>query len=176
LPHLRMLPSGRGAVLEAVPSGARVTGGSQRAWAMGELAAGIAGHRHGRRVRSLMGTFGRTEIAVPRVGWQTFADQTSSRRSSSLPDGRHHGESRVPYLPATREKRTSGLPTSSVSRPETHFERNATMQYLYVPESAPRKFQSRSGQHPSGGHGTSADGSTLNAGTERGAVGGSGPV
>src|ERR1700730_11891520 len=27
----------------------------------------IAGHRHGRRIRSLTGTFGRTEIAVPRA-------------------------------------------------------------------------------------------------------------
>ena len=30
-------------------------------------AAPIAGHRHGRRIRSLTGTFGRTEIAVPRA-------------------------------------------------------------------------------------------------------------
>ena len=30
-------------------------------------AAPIAGHRHGRRTRSLTGTFGRTEIAVPRA-------------------------------------------------------------------------------------------------------------
>jgi putative transposase len=30
-------------------------------------AASIAGHRHGRRTRSLTGTFGRTEIAVPRA-------------------------------------------------------------------------------------------------------------
>src|SRR4030081_3324330 len=29
--------------------------------------APIAGHRHGRRIRSLTGTFGRTEIAVPRA-------------------------------------------------------------------------------------------------------------
>ena len=31
------------------------------------VAAPIAGHRHGRRIRSLTGTFGRTEIAVPRA-------------------------------------------------------------------------------------------------------------
>ena len=30
-------------------------------------AAAVAGHRHGRRIRSLTGTFGRTEIAVPRA-------------------------------------------------------------------------------------------------------------
>ncbi len=29
--------------------------------------AGVAGHRHGRRTRTLTGTFGRTEIAVPRA-------------------------------------------------------------------------------------------------------------
>ena len=29
--------------------------------------AHIAGHRHGRRTRTLSGTFGRTEIAVPRA-------------------------------------------------------------------------------------------------------------
>ncbi len=32
-----------------------------------DAAAPIAGHRHGRRIRSLTGTFGRTEIAVPRA-------------------------------------------------------------------------------------------------------------
>jgi putative transposase len=33
----------------------------------GDAAAATAGHRHGRRTRSLTGTFGRTEIAVPRA-------------------------------------------------------------------------------------------------------------
>jgi putative transposase len=32
-----------------------------------DVGAPIAGHRHGRRIRSLTGTFGRTEIAVPRA-------------------------------------------------------------------------------------------------------------
>src|SRR2546429_2556287 len=32
-----------------------------------DVGAPIAGHRHGRRLRSLTGTFGRTEIAVPRA-------------------------------------------------------------------------------------------------------------
>src|ERR1700730_4076512 len=31
-----------------------------------EVAAGVAGHRHGSRVRTLMGTFGENDIAVPR--------------------------------------------------------------------------------------------------------------
>jgi putative transposase len=34
---------------------------------MEDDAAAVAGHRHGRRIRSLTGTFGRTEIAVPRA-------------------------------------------------------------------------------------------------------------
>lgn len=33
----------------------------------GDVDAPIAGHRHGWRIRSLTGTFGRTEIAVPRA-------------------------------------------------------------------------------------------------------------
>jgi putative transposase len=36
----------------------------------GEGAAGVAGHRHGSRLRTLMGTFGKTEIAVPRARLQ----------------------------------------------------------------------------------------------------------
>src|SRR3954449_7111714 len=36
--------------------------------ACNEGRAGIAGHRHGRRTRSLTGTFGPVEIAVPREG------------------------------------------------------------------------------------------------------------
>jgi putative transposase len=32
-----------------------------------DVGAPIAGHRHGRRTRSLTGTFGRTEIAIPRA-------------------------------------------------------------------------------------------------------------
>jgi transposase-like protein len=32
-----------------------------------EAAAGAAGHRHGSRVRTLTGTFGKTEITVPRA-------------------------------------------------------------------------------------------------------------
>src|SRR5207302_7487146 len=39
---------------------------------------GIAGHRHGHRSRSLLGTFGRVEIAVPRA------------RSSSESQGSRH--------------------------------------------------------------------------------------
>jgi putative transposase len=41
--------------------------------------APIAGHRHGRRIRSLTGTFGRTEIAVPRARIFDHGDGKSSR-------------------------------------------------------------------------------------------------
>ena len=43
-------------------------------------ATGICGHRHGHRSRSLMGTFGRVEIAVPRAG--------SRARRARQPNGR----------------------------------------------------------------------------------------
>src|SRR5439155_21852466 len=33
----------------------------------GKEIAGVAGHRHGSRTRTLIGTFGKTEIAVPRA-------------------------------------------------------------------------------------------------------------
>src|SRR5579864_1473506 len=43
------------------------------------------------------------------------------------------------HLPSTAlEKRTSGLPTSSSSRPKMRFERKSTIRYLYVPETALR--------------------------------------
>ncbi len=47
-------------------------------------AAPIAGHRHGRRVRSLMGTFGKTEIAVPRARIVGEDGKTSEWKSKSL--------------------------------------------------------------------------------------------
>ena len=43
--------------------GRRPTGDIQN----GDGPGGISGHRHGHRLRSLMGTFGRVEIAVPRA-------------------------------------------------------------------------------------------------------------
>jgi putative transposase len=62
-----------------------------------EVSAPIAGHRHGRRIRSLTGTFGRTEIAVPRARifgaggktaeWQSnvvFAYQRRTRAADAL--------------------------------------------------------------------------------------------
>jgi transposase-like protein len=44
-----------------------------------------AGHRHGRRSRSLMGSFGAVEIAVPRARLATAEGMTSEWRSRALP-------------------------------------------------------------------------------------------
>src|SRR3954466_8020213 len=45
---------------------------------------GICGHRHGHRSRSLMGTFGRVEIAVPRARLETPEGKTAEGRSTAL--------------------------------------------------------------------------------------------
>src|SRR5215472_14878854 len=50
----------------------------------GEVPNGISGHRHGHRSRSLMGTFGRVEIAVPRARLDSAAGKTTEWKSSAL--------------------------------------------------------------------------------------------
>src|SRR5207253_5558092 len=45
---------------------------------------GVTGHRHGHRSRSLMGTFGRTEIAVPRARLDGPDGQTTEWKSKAL--------------------------------------------------------------------------------------------
>jgi putative transposase len=52
--------------------------------ACNEGRAGIAGHRHGRRTRSLTGTFGPVEIAVPRARLNTSAGKTTEWKSQVL--------------------------------------------------------------------------------------------
>jgi len=47
-------------------------------------AAGVAGHRHGSRTRTLMGTFGSTEITVPRARLKSDDGKTSEWKSKSL--------------------------------------------------------------------------------------------
>jgi putative transposase len=47
-------------------------------------ASGITGHRHGHRSRSLLGTFGRVEIAVPRARLDTAGGKTSEWKSTAL--------------------------------------------------------------------------------------------
>jgi putative transposase len=47
--------------------------------------AGFSGHRHGHRSRSLMGTFGRVEIKVPRARLTAADGRTSEWKSKTLP-------------------------------------------------------------------------------------------
>src|SRR5260370_16159596 len=47
--------------------------------------AGLSGHRHGHRPRSLMGTFGRVQIRVPRARLMSADGRTSEWRSKTLP-------------------------------------------------------------------------------------------
>jgi putative transposase len=49
------------------------------------VAAGLSGHRHGHRSRSLMGTFGRVEINVPRARLTAADGKTSEWKSKTLP-------------------------------------------------------------------------------------------
>ena len=44
-----------------------------------EDAAGVTGHRHGHRARTLTGTFGTTEIAVPRARLEAGDGKTASK-------------------------------------------------------------------------------------------------
>jgi putative transposase len=69
--------------LDAVLSRPRYGRRAQHA-AGGDVAAGVAGHRHGSRVRTLTGTFGKTEIAVPRARLNTSDGKTKEWRSQSL--------------------------------------------------------------------------------------------
>ena len=46
--------------------------------------SGITGHRHGHRSRSLLGTFGRVEITVPRARLDTAEGKTTEWKSKAL--------------------------------------------------------------------------------------------
>jgi putative transposase len=50
----------------------------------GEVAGGAAGHRHGSRVRTLMGTFGKVDIAVPRARLNVSDGKTTEWKSQAL--------------------------------------------------------------------------------------------
>ena len=50
----------------------------------GEGAIGAIGHRHGHRSRSLLGSFGRVEIAVPRARLNTSDGKTTEWKSKAL--------------------------------------------------------------------------------------------
>jgi putative transposase len=62
----------------------RGTGRRPKEGEASELAAGVAGHRHGSRVRILMGTFGKTEIAVPRARLKSSDGNTTEWKSQTL--------------------------------------------------------------------------------------------
>ena len=47
--------------------------------------AGLSGHRHGHRSRSLMGTFGQVQISVPRARLMSADGKTSEWKSKTLP-------------------------------------------------------------------------------------------
>ena len=49
-----------------------------------DSAAGVVGHRHGRRPRTLMGTFGKVEVNVPRARLHGSDGKTTEWRSSAL--------------------------------------------------------------------------------------------
>jgi putative transposase len=49
-----------------------------------DTASGIAGHRHGSRTRTLMGTFGSSEITVPRARLDTGQGKTTEWKSTVL--------------------------------------------------------------------------------------------
>src|SRR5580700_10727380 len=49
-----------------------------------DVAPDVTGHRHGRRVRTLTGTFGKTVIAVPRARLNTAEGKTTEWKSQSL--------------------------------------------------------------------------------------------
>ena len=50
----------------------------------GQGAAGATGHRHGHRSRSLLGSFGRVEIAIPRLRLNTPDGKTTEWKSQAL--------------------------------------------------------------------------------------------
>ena len=56
----------------------------ERSRMAGNEGAGVAGHRHGSRTRSLTGTFGPIEIAVPRARLTTSEGGTTEWKSQAL--------------------------------------------------------------------------------------------
>src|SRR5216683_1744662 len=67
--------------LEAALSRPRYARRPKEASENADGASGITGHRHGHRSRSLLGTFGRAEIAVPRARLATAEGKTTEWKS-----------------------------------------------------------------------------------------------
>jgi len=72
------------AELEAALSRPRYARSPKGACESADGASGITGHRRGHRSRSLLGTFGRVEIAVPRARLATAEGQTTEWKSAAL--------------------------------------------------------------------------------------------
>src|SRR5882672_4318384 len=70
--------------LEAALSRPRYARRPKEASENADGAGGITGHRHGHRSRSLLGTFGRVEIAVPRARLATAEGKTTEWKSTAL--------------------------------------------------------------------------------------------
>jgi putative transposase len=70
--------------LEAALSRPRYARRPKEACENADGASGITGHRHGHRSRSLLGTFGRVEIAVPRARLDTAEGTTTEWKSTTL--------------------------------------------------------------------------------------------
>jgi transposase-like protein len=70
--------------LEAALSRPRYARRPKEACENADGASGITGHRHGHRSRSLLGTFGRVEIAVPRARLDTAEGTTTEWKSTAL--------------------------------------------------------------------------------------------
>jgi putative transposase len=68
--------------LDAVLSRPRY--GRRRKEVTGEEISGVAGHRHGSRTRTLTGTFGKTEIAVPRARLRAAEKKTREWKSEAV--------------------------------------------------------------------------------------------
>jgi putative transposase len=72
------------AELDEVLARSRYARGAKPSSGDSEAAAGVTGHRHGHRSRSLLGTFGKVEIAVPRARLNTPDGTTTEWKSRTL--------------------------------------------------------------------------------------------
>ena len=72
------------AELEAALSRPRYARRPKGACENADGASGVTGHRHGHRSRSLLGTFGRVEIAVPRARLDAAEGKTTEWKSTAL--------------------------------------------------------------------------------------------
>ena len=71
-----------------------------------EEAVGATGHRHGHRSRSLLGSFGRVEIEVPRARLNTPDGKTTEWKSKAL-RSRRRSFSGLPHIPCIRANHLS---------------------------------------------------------------------